>query len=225
MTTDTQDLLRLFQLVSPSFPTGAFSYSQGLEWAVECGWVKNRNTLVDWLGSVLRSGFQELEIPLVKRMYEAVCINDPATFVYWRNYLIASRETMELRLEEQNRGRAMASVLRSMGDESDDNWLERVQPSQAAGFAYAAVRWGIGCQEALVGYTWNWLENSVMAALKLLPLGQTAGQTVLNEMLDHCRKAVECGMICQDDAIGGSCPALAIASSLHETQYTRLFRS
>ena len=138
---------------------------------------------------------------------------------------MASRETKELRLEEISRGRAMASVLSAMDPDFGEDWLDLARPCQAAGFAYAAATWDIGCRESLLGYTWSWLENIVMAALKLVPLGQTAGQIVLTEMVDRCGEVVEYGMKCSDDAIGGGCPALAIASSLHETQYTRLFRS
>ena len=225
MVTDKMILLRLFQLISPSLPTGAFSYSQGLEWAVECGWVKDGETLNDWLRSVLHNSFGELELPLLKRLYKAVGNQDQTAFAHWRDFLVASRETKELRQEESTRGRAMATLLSGLDPDLEEDWLDLVRPSQAAGFAYVTATWGIGCREGLLGYTWNWMENNVMAAIKIVPLGQTAGQVVLTEMLDHCREVVEHGMECSDDEIGGACPALAIASSLHETQYTRLFRS
>ena len=225
MVTDNVMLLRLFQLISPSLPTGAFSYSQGLEWAVECGWVKDRETLNDWLSSVLHNSFGELELPLLKRLYEAVGNQDQDAFAHWRDFLVASRETKELRLEESTRGRAMATLLSGMDADLAEDWLDLTRPCQAAGFAYAAATWGIGCRESVLGYTWSWLENIVMAAIKIVPLGQTAGQIVLTEMADHCSAVVEYGMHCSDETIGGACPALAIASSLHETQYTRLFRS
>lgn len=225
MVTDNVTVLRLFQLISPSLPTGAFSYSQGLEWAVERGWVKNRETLKDWLNSILHNSFRELEIPLLRRMYEAVRHQDQTAFALWRDFLVASRETRELRLEEINRGRAMAAVLNALDPDLGEDWLDLARPCQAAGFAYAAAAWDIGCRKSVLGYTWSWLDNIVIAAIKLVPLGQTAGQTILTEMVDQCSAAVEYGMHCSDDDIGGGCPALAIASSLHETQYTRLFRS
>lgn len=225
MVTNNVMLLRLFQLISPSLPTGAFSYSQGLEWAVERGWVEDRETLNAWLSSVLHNSFQELEIPILTRLYEAVRNQDQTAFVHWRDFLVASRETKELRLEESTRGRAMASVLCGMDPDFGEDWLDLARPCQASGFAYAAATWDIGCRESVLGYTWSWLENIVMAAIKLVPLGQTAGQLVLTEMADHCSAVVDYGMHCSDDLIGGGCPALAIASSLHETQYTRLFRS
>lgn len=225
MVTDKAKLLRLFQLISPSLPTGAFSYSQGLEWAVDCGWVKDRETLSDWLSSLLYNSLRELEIPVLKRLYDAVCNHDQTAFVEWRDFLVASRETRELRLEEFNRGRAMAVILAGMDPDLSEDWLAVARPCQVAGFAYAAAVWGIGCRESLLGYTWSWLENIVMAAIKLVPLGQTAGQVVLTGIAEHCSAVVDYGMHCSDEAIGGGCPALAIASSLHETQYTRLFRS
>ena len=86
MVTDNEMVLRLFQLISQSLPTGAFSYSQGLEWAVERGWVKDRETLNDWLSSLLHNSFRELEVPLLKRMHEAVRHQDQTSFAHWRNF-------------------------------------------------------------------------------------------------------------------------------------------
>ncbi len=227
MTTNSDLLagIRLFQLISPSLPTGAFTYSQGLEWAVECGWVKNRDDLIEWLNSLLFSSFQEMEIPLLRRLYRASVSHDLESFSYWSDYVVACRETRELRLEESNRGRAMAKILEQLFPELESDWLEIVQKCQVAGFALAAARWGIELQHAALGYVWGWLENMVMAAVKNVPLGQTAGQQALVVLSESATHMVEVGLNVKDDNIGGSCPAFAIASCLHETQYTRLFRS
>ena len=225
MRTDMASSLRLFQLISPALPTGAFSYSQGLEYAVECGWVKDEQSLNHWLSSLLISAHQELEVPLLKRFYVACVEEDLSRFSYWIDFLVACRETAELRLEEQNRGRAMAKLLLDLDSGIPPNWVEATKKCQAAGFVLAAASWQIDVRSAALGYTWSWLENMVMAALKVLPLGQTTGQRVLAELGTLCVEVVENGLTVEDENFGGSCPAFVIGSCLHETQYTRLFRS
>lgn len=217
--------MRLFQLISPSLPTGAFTYSQGIEWAVECAWVTDKDTLINWLNSLLFSNFQELEIPVLKRLYLAAESSDLKSFTYWSNYLLACRETKELRLEEINRGRAMVRLLEQLVPELEKPWFEVAQKCQVAGFTLAATGWNIGLKQATLGYTWGWLENMVMAAVKIVPLGQTAGQQALAALIETATEVVQTGLRIEDDNIGGSCPAFAIGSCLHETQYTRLFRS
>ena len=225
MPTDMLPILRLLQLVSPSLPTGGFTYSQGLEWAVECDWVHDHQSLIDWLQSILHSGFVELELPLLKRLYTAAEEQDLATFLHWSQFVLASRETKELRLEEMNRGRAMAKIVQELDQTMDPQWLDAIRQCQLAGFAIAAVRWNISLQNAALGYTWSWLENMVMAAVKLIPLGQTSGQQALHHISTHTPQVITAGLATSDEEIAGSCPAFAIGSCLHETQYTRLFRS
>jgi len=225
MPTDRFANMRLFQLISPSLPTGSFTYSQGIEWAVECGWVNSRDSLVAWLNSLLISSFEELEIPLLKRLYLSGASQDIKRFTYWASYAVACRETKELRQEEINRGRAMTRLIEQLGLELESEWLDVVRRCQIAAFALTAVRWNIDLQQAVLGYTWGWLENMVMAAVKIVPLGQSAGQIALMELIETATEIVKRGLLIEDDNIGGSCPAFTIASCLHETQYTRLFRS
>lgn len=225
MATEILPLFRLLQLVSPSLPTGGFTYSQGLEWAVECDWVHDHRSLIDWLQSILHSGFVELELPLLKRLYAAAQKQDLVTFLHWSEFALACRETKELRLEEMNRGRAMAKIVQELDHTTDPQWLEAVRQCQVAGFALAALRWDINLQNAALGYTWSWLENMVMAAVKLIPLGQTSGQQALHYLSTHTPEVVKAGLAIKDEEIAGSCPAFTIGSCLHETQYTRLFRS
>jgi urease accessory protein len=225
MHTDQLAAMRLFQLISPSLPTGAFTYSQGLEWAVECGWVSGRDSLVDWLDSLLVSGFEELEIPLLVRLFQASANSDLQRFNYWSNYAVACRETRELREEELNRGRAMAKLIEQLGVDLEEGWLDVIKKCQVAGFAFAASRWNIELEQAALGYTWGWLENMVMAAVKIVPLGQAAGQQALAKLISTATDVVASGLLVEDSNIGGSCSAFVIGSCLHETQYTRLFRS
>ncbi|MFW2373311.1 MAG: urease accessory protein UreF [Gammaproteobacteria bacterium] len=221
--------LRLLQLISPNLPTGAFTYSQGMEWAVECGWLNNEAESRFWLQSVLHDSLQYLELPLLIRLYEAAANNDSKGFMHWSQWLYASRETKELRAEESQRARALFSLLQKLPDSQHwtelKNWKPALLLSQISGYALAASHWQINIRDLLLGYSWSWLENAVAVAIKLVPLGQTEGQRLLYQLGSHIIHAVDYASTIDSDTIGASTPALAIASSLHETQYSRLFRS
>ncbi len=217
--------LRLMQLVSPALPIGAFTYSQGLEWAVENSWVHDTDTLQNWLQGLAQDNLAQLDIPILARLYHACKAEDEIALLYWSHTLLAARETSELRLEEQNRARALTTLLQSLEIEQATAWQDALQLCQATPYALAAVQWEIPLEDAALGYAWGWLENQVAAAIKLIPLGQTAGQQVELNLSEILPQAVETGLQLEEDQIGASAPAMALASSLHETQYTRLFRS
>ena len=217
--------LRLMQLVSPALPIGGFTYSQGLEYAVEAGWVHDVSSLQDWLLGLVDDSITHLEVPVLARLYHACVSQDVAAIGGWGRHLLAARETRELRLEEQQRARALTRLLIDLDIPDAQRWGESLQYGQAAPFALAAVHWGIRLPEAALGYAWSWLENMVAAAIKLVPLGQTDGQRVLLMLAETLPDAVQHGLALDDEEIGASAPAMALASSLHETQYTRLFRS
>ncbi|MCB1622266.1 MAG: urease accessory protein UreF [Thiothrix sp.] len=218
-------LLRLLHLVSPSLPIGAFTYSQGIEWAVEAGWIKTADELENWLENLLHTGMAQLELPILQRLYVAVEREDPETLQYWIDTLNACRETAELLQEEKNRGRALTDLLVALEIPQAAQWKPVLAHSQCAAFALAAVHWRIPLAQAAYGHVWSWLESLVLAAVKIIPLGQTQGQKILHRMMPLLPEVVAQGLQVADDAIGASAPALAIASSRHETQYTRLFRS
>ena len=217
-------LMRLFQLISPSLPIGAYTYSQGIEWAVEQGWIKTEQDLSAWLQGLLETTMLYLELPVFLRMYEAWLTQDQETVLEWNEYLLASRETAELRLEEVNRARAFSQVLISM--EADAAKFKPIlSQTQLACFSYACVSWDIERQQAGYGLVWSWLENLVLSAVKIIPLGQTAGQQILFELSQQIPAIIQQARQIDSEDIGASSMALAIASSMHETQYTRLFRS
>jgi len=218
-------LLRLLQLVSPSLPIGAFAYSQGIEWTVEAGWIKNAADLENWLAEQLEETVGQLDIPLLARLYAACERNDKTALAHWCATVLAWRETAELRAEERNRGRALADLLAALEVLRADDWRDLISASQLAGFALAALHWQVPLNAAALGYGWAWLENLVLAAVKIIPLGQTAGQQTLQRLAARLPDIVQTGLALPDDDIGNALPALAIASSAHETQYTRLFRS
>ena len=217
--------LRLMQLVSPALPIGGFTYSQGLEYAVEAGWVTDVTSLQDWLLGLVEDGLTYLEIPVLARLYQACAAKDTEALATWGRYLLAARETRELRLEEQQRARALTRLLIELDIPEARHWRDVMQHCQGAPYALASVRWGVPLQEAALGLAWSWLENMVAAAIKLIPLGQTDGQRVLLALAEALPRAVQTGLQLHDDELGASAPCLALASSLHETQYTRLFRS
>jgi urease accessory protein len=217
--------LRLMHLISPSLPTGAFSYSQGLEWAIETGWIKNAQTLKEWLTDLIGQSQTYVDIPILKRMYQACCDQNETELSIWCEYLLALRETSELRLEEQQRGRAMTTLLEGLQLSFFKEAKELAEKCQLAGFALAAAFWKIPIEQAATGYLWSWLENQVLTGIKAIPLGQTQGHKILFEMDKTVMDAVRIGLKEEEEEIGASSPALAIASCLHETQYTRLYRS
>ncbi len=216
---------RLFQLASPNLPIGAFTYSQGLEWAVEAGWVSDVDALHDWLRSVLWHSLVLGELPLIRRAMRATDEGDLAAFEHWAQALVATRETRELRTEEHQRGAAFLRVITRLPLTVDPLWHDALAQAQATGFGYAAAQWGLKPDAACRGYLWSWLEGAVVAGVKLVPLGQTQGQQLMAALSTELVRACEASRDIDDDDIGPSTFAMAIASSRHETQYTRLYRS
>ncbi|EOZ4665579.1 urease accessory protein UreF [Proteus mirabilis] len=217
--------LRLYQLVSPSLPVGAFTYSQGLEWAIEKGWVCSAETLSDWLSAQMTGTLATLELPILRQLQTSLAKGDSDTVKYWCDFMVASRETKELRQEERQRGIAFARLLPQLGIELDDTLQQRVKQTQLMAFALATVHWHIDSEKLCCAYVWGWLENTVMSGVKLVPLGQSAGQKMLFALAEQIPAIVELSAHWPQEDIGSFTPAQVIASSRHETQYTRLFRS
>ena len=217
--------LRLLQLVSPTLPVGAFTYSQGLEQAVECGWVQDGDGLAAWVGDLLRHNMTFLEVPVLARLYRASAAGDAREMARWCRFLLASRETRELREEERNRGRALATLLPELGVPVGPELQPLLRGCQLAGFAHAARHWRIPLVQAAEGYVWGWLENLVLCGVKSVPLGQTTGQRLITRLAEEIPALTAQGLALPDAGIGASSMAQAIASSRHETQYTRIYRS
>ena len=216
-------LARLLQLSSPSLPVGAYSYSQGIEWAVESGWIDSRESLCRWLADLAESSLAHLELPILRRLLAAWSADDIDTVARWSETLLASRETRELRDEERQRARAFGAWLHAL--EPAAGHRELLETTQLTGYALACRRWGIGYREAATAWLWSWCENAVLAAVKIVPLGQTDGQKAIFELSARIPGLVERAAALEDAEIGAGAMALAIASARHETQYTRLFRS
>lgn len=217
--------LRLMQLTSPSLPIGSFTYSQGIEWAVEAGWIRHADDLAQWLSEQAQTTLAKIDLPILVRHYEACRTGDLGSLTHWNDQLLAYRETSELRQEEKNRGRALASLLVSMGIPNALEWKAELSRTQSAGFTLAAQAWEIPIREMLTGYAWSWLENLALAGIKIIPLGQSAGQQLLADLTPQLPDAVDTAMQLDDTGLGASNPALSIASAQHQFQYTRIFRS
>ncbi|MDD0974208.1 urease accessory protein UreF [Pseudomonas fontis] len=218
-------LLRLLQLTSPNLPVGGFTYSQGLEWAVEAGWVQGVEGFRAWQREQLQDTLGYLDWPVLARLYHACVAEDADTFARWSRFLLANRETAELRLEERQRGMALMRLLDGWQLGQGPQWRSSLEMSQLGGMAWLAAHWEIALRDLALGHGFAWLEGAVMAGVKLVPFGQQAAQSLLRDLSAEMPAVLECALQLPDEALGGGLPLLAIASSCHETQYTRLFRS
>jgi urease accessory protein len=211
---------RLWQLVSPTLPVGAYSYSQALEYVVDAGYARDAASVQRWIAGLLETSLAVVDLAVLVRVHRAFAAGDTASVLRLSRELEAMRETAELRLEDTSMGSALAQLLKSFGLDVPDKRLPF-----ASAFALACVHWAIAERDACAGYAWAWCEAQTAAAVKLVPLGHTAGQKILFDLGGRIPAAVDKALACGDDELGMSLPGFAIASALHETQYTRLFRS
>lgn len=218
-------LLRLLQLLSPGLPIGMYCYSQGLETAVHEGWVMNAMHAENWLNGLMGTGLARIDLPILLRLYDAWDCAEHERVDWWSKTLMAYRETAELRAEDRYTGQALARLLDSLEMPGIKPWIRRKETTLATVFAFAAVNWGISRRDVALGYLWSWLENQVLCAVKLVPLGQVAGQRLLMNLAANIPIHVDQAWNLTDSEIGGSAFGLALASSRHEMQYSRLFRS
>ena len=221
----TPELVRLLQLASPALPVGAYSYSQGLESAVEVKIVCNAVTAADWIGDVLETSIASMEAPLFLRLAHAWANDEPEAVAQWNAEFIASRETAELRAETLQMGYSLRNLLRDLevGDCARLEALDEIAFPTA--FTFAVAAWRIDVCEALAAYLFAWIENQVLAALKSVPLGQTEGQRMLLALSARIDAVVARAAAMQGGDLANFAPGLAILSSRHEAQYSRLFRS
>ena len=221
-------LVRLLQLASPALPVGAYSYSQGLESACEAKIVFDKASARQWISDVMQFNMATMEMPLVARLYRAWQVEDLESAIYWNHYFLASRETAELRAETEQMGYSLAKLLLNgqFCDLARVMTLADMQPKGfPTAFSFAAVSFSVSVAEALTAYLWSWLENQVIGAMKLIPLGQVAGQGLLFDLGRDLPRVVDQALDLGDDDLCNLAPGLAILSGQHETQYSRLFRS
>lgn len=221
---DPMQLLRLLQLASPTLPVGAYAYSQGMEHAIDRQWLTDAASTQNWILGVMQHAMVRVDLPIFSRLYSALQTERSDLFDYWNRYLLASRESSELQNEDLHLGNALLQLLSDLGLDAATDRIDGGY-TYAAAFAQASAHWRLELKQAASALLWSWVDNQVAAAIKLVPLGQTAGQRILVQCMDRIPGAVNEGLATGEDEIGFSLPALAIGSAHHEQQYSRLFRS
>ncbi|MFP7261911.1 urease accessory protein UreF [Citrobacter portucalensis] len=217
--------LRLMQLASSALPVGSFTWSQGLEWAVEIGWVKSVDDFSAWQIQQMEQNFFTVDLPLLARLYRACELDDLDAARRWSAYLLACRETRELRDEERSRGAAFTRLVTDWESDCSREWRTLFVDSQLCGMAWLGVRWKIPLMELALSLGYSWIESAVMAGVKLVPFGQQAAQRLIIALCDRYAQGLAQALTCPDTSLGSATPLAAIASARHETQYSRLFRS
>lgn len=227
----TAALYRLMTWLSPSFPVGAFTYSHGLEVAVETGRLQDRGSLIAWVGAVITHGAGRTDADLFREVWQAVTEADHARFDRAVEMADALRGTAEMALESVNQGTAFVRILRDTWPHPDlEVWLGRLEtlsrpPAYAIAVAVACALHGVPLRAALTAFLHALSANLISAAVRLVPLGQTDGQAAQAALAPVVEAAVAAGLERPWDDLGAAAPMVDLCSMFHETQYTRLFRS
>jgi urease accessory protein len=237
-------LLRLMWLASPALPVGGFSYSEGLEAAVDAGHVQGETAVGAWLLDQLQLSLARADLPACAQAFCAwQSPHDPLRLQALNDWVLATRETAEFRLQTEQMGRSLVEWLRN-GEQAQDPRITHCaallpSPSWPVVFALACVLavdadrpaqrehsdQMEGPRQALLALAFGWAENMAQAAMKSVPLGQAAAQRILTRLTQAIPQAVESALALPDTERQAFTPMLAILSSRHESQYSRLFRS
>ena len=220
-------LLQLIWLASPALPVGGFSYSEGLESAVERGGVATESIASDWLSDQLRLTLARGDLAIVAQAIAAWRQGDMPRVRALNGWVLQTRETSEFRLQTEQMGRSLVEWLRNDAGANPEHIkaCAHMQPTYPVAFALAASQTAASVRDCLLAYAFGWAENMTQAALKSIPLGQSAGQRILARLSRDIPPAVESALSLGDDERQTFAPMLAILSAQHETQYSRLFRS
>lgn len=228
-------LLHLLWLASPALPVGGFSYSEGLEAAIDAGLVTGETQAADWLAEQLHLTLARSDLPVIARTIRAWREGDTERIRALNAWLLQTRESAELRLQTEQMGRSLNAWLRNLPNANTAilDFAATLEPSYPVMYALSALstadaQAGEGSvreRDVLLAYAFGWAENMMQAALKAVPLGQTSGQRILARLAGEIPAAIEHALHLPDEERQAYSPMLAILSSRHETQYSRLFRS
>jgi urease accessory protein len=223
--TATPAVLRALQLSSSLCPIGAFAYSQGLETAIERGWVSSEGELREWMLGLGANALCKLDLPLLLLAHDSARLDNQRELFALAERVLASREARELADQERQLGSSLASVLVNLGVAAAEPFRGHPSASYLVSFAVGAAHFALGAELAMTGYCFAWCEQQVSAASRLVPLGHMAAQRVLSEVLSAVPRWLAAAREVPEHQIGSSTPGLAMSLAWHETQYTRLFRS
>lgn len=229
MTTDTapSGLLQLIWLASPALPIGGFSYSEGLESAIEQGLVHHEASASDWVVDQLHLTQARGDLAVMAQAIPAWQSGDTPRLQALNDWVMATRETAEMRLQAEQMGRSLLDWLRNLQQASQAQLAccAQLPPTYPLAMALALSLADAPLDQALQASAFGWAENMTQAALKAVPLGQSAGQRMLARLACEIPAAVETAMHLPDEDRQAFSPMLAILSARHETQYSRIFRS
>jgi urease accessory protein len=218
----------LLRLASPQLPIGGYSYSQGLEMAVEQALVTDTKSAGRWIADQLLLNLSRFEAPLLLAHCTAAAEEDWGQLLQLSQEHRASRETRELYQESRQMGYSLQQLLNGLPDldqPARDFLAQITEPHLALGWALAARAWQISPQDALAAWLWSWLENQLAVLMKTLPLGQQAAQRLTSELLPLLQQAQQQATSVDPRHYGSAAFGLSLASMAHERQYSRLFRS
>ena len=223
-------LLQLMWLASPALPVGGFSYSEALEAAVDDGRVTGEAGAAAWLANQMALAPARADLPVLAQAHLAWQRHDLARVTFMNDFIGRTRETRELRLQSEQMGRSLVEWLRNQSGHAGDGRLPHLaalapSPTWPVAFGLATARAQASAAQALHASLFGWAENMVQAALKAVPLGQLAGQRILQALVEQMPVLIEQALATVDDDMQSFSPMLGIASARHETQYSRLFRS
>lgn len=218
----------LLRLASPQLPIGGYSYSQGLEMAVEQQRVHDPDSARRWIGDQLLLNLARFEAPLLLAHCQAAADQDWRRLQHLCETHRASRETRELYQESRQMGYSLKQLLEGLPELDSgarDLLARQDEPHLALGWALAARAWNISPADALAAWLWSWLENQLAVLMKTLPLGQQAAQRLTSELLPQLQQAQRQAANLDPNHLGSAAFGLSLASMAHERQYSRLFRS
>jgi urease accessory protein len=230
MITTPDELCRALHLASPALPIGSFSYSQGLETAVDLGLIRTEEDAFRWIADGLSEIIGRCDAPVVAFIHRA-CRSDPpgdrfSEIAYWNSWFLASRESMELRRETEQMGWSLCQLAHALNWITPTSVTKELDPvAFPTAFALSAAGLALTESTTLTAFCFSWLETQVAAAMKLVPLGQAAGHRVLTRCRTTVPIVVNTAAETTPEDISSWAPMLGILSARHESQYSRLFRS
>jgi len=222
------EVTALLQLASPALPIGAFSYSHGLESAIEARFVTDANSAEVWICSGLQHVIGRCEAPLVSLLYDLWREENLVELSHWNRWFLASRESSELRRETEQMGWSLAQLVPSLGGSGSDRReaILSIKPlALPVAYAGVATMLGLSKEPSIASYLFVWLENQVASAVKAVPLGQLAGQKIVTSLRNLIPDVVSAALQTSPERLSTFAPQLGILSARHEAQYSRLFRS